>query len=90
MWFFLTCQIFLSLLFFILKPYFVFLLDLIPALGGKQKTEEFFMKLAHMLVEYMNKQQDRATKVSAYSHLRSVHTPMKHCRSAHSYKESMS
>ena len=52
----------------ILKPYFVLLLDLIPALGGKQKTEEFFMKLAHMLVEYMNKQQDRATKVSAYSH----------------------
>lgn len=42
---------------------FLFITDLIPALGGKQKTEEFFMKLAHMLIEYMNKQQDRSTKV---------------------------
>ena len=39
------------------------LTDLLPALGGEQKTEEFFLTLSHMLIDYMNKQLDRSTKV---------------------------
>lgn len=43
----------------------VSVVDLLPALGGKEKTEEFFMRLSHMLVDYMHKQLDRKTKVSS-------------------------
>jgi len=37
--------------------------DLLPALGGTKQTEKFFLRLSHMLVDYMKKQLDRKTKV---------------------------